>query len=143
MTRTHGARHARPDDKRASLRTCFEEEPRTKKCQERQLLKGPSFWENTGTTKCIILFEKMDELRGQPRFHDVSALFFFFVFAGLAALGFGAGGFVSSGQGGLRCCNKTTCRGLDEEGAKKGHPKSRKTRKTQRKHEIQENIAIV
>ena len=47
------------------------------------------------------------------------------------------------GKGGLRCCNKTTCRGLDEEGAKKGHPKSRKTRKTRRKHETQENIAIV
>ena len=101
----------------------FEEEPRTKNCQERLLSNGPSFWMDhlSGKywyQKCIILFEKMDELRGQPRFHDVS-VGFLGVFAGLAALGFGAGCFAPLGQWSLRCCNNTSCRGMDEDGRKR------------------------
>ena len=61
--------------------------------------------------KMYILFEKMDELRGQPRFHDVSAFF------GLCGLGGSGLRFVPFGQVGLRCCNNTR------------HPKSRQTRK--------------
>ena len=91
----------------------------------------------------VYFFEKVDERRGQPRFHDVSA--FLMVFAGLAVLGFGAFFFsVSLGQGGLRCCNNTSCRRMDEKGRKRTPEKQKKLeKKTRRMHEIQENIAIV
>ena len=69
-------------------------------------------------------FEKVDERRGQPRFHDVSV--FFMVFAGLAVLGFGA--FFFPYLWGKVACGVATTQAVGEwmRRGEKGHPKSRK-----------------
>ena len=73
---------------------------------------------------------KNGRTQGPTSFSRCVAFFFLvWVFAGLAALGFGAGGFVSLGQGCLWCCNNTSCGGLDEEGAKKDTRKVEKLEK--------------
>ena len=96
----------------------------TKNCQEIELSKGPSFWENTGTQKCFFLYEKMDKLRGQPRFHDVS-----FFFWSLRVWRLRASVRVISYLWGKGACGVATTPAVGEwmMTGEKGYPKSRKT----------------
>ena len=84
----------------------------------------------------------MDERRCQPRFHDVSA--FFKGFGGLAVLGFGAFFFFRIfGAWWHAVLHNTSCWRVDEKGRKRTPDRKLEKKKTRRKHEIQENIAIV